>query len=81
MYTLLQYVAIRNLFSVALKIKVHNEIHNTAKNCTTKCTTNCTTYLKTYFSLCLGFVKKTKNKVYIPNGVFMLLVEGLYILR
>lgn len=56
--------------------KLHNKMRNKLYNLF-----DYKTYLKINFSLCLRFVKQTKNKIYISNGVFMLLIEGLYILH
>ena len=46
--------------------EVHKEMHNVLHN---------EIYWKIEFSMCFGFVKYAKNKVYILNWVLTLLVE------
>ena len=46
--------------------KLHNEVHKVLQNKIS---------WKIEFSLCFGFAKQAKNKVYILNWAFKLLVE------
>ena len=63
----LGYITIWNLFSLG---KLHNEMHNEVHN-----VLNSKIYWKVEFSLCFGLVEKGKNKVFILNWVFKLLLE------
>ena len=49
--------------------KLHNEMHNVLHN---------KIYWKIEFSMCFGFVKQSKNKVYILKWVFELLVKRFH---
>ena len=69
-----------------LQIKLHKKTQNTAQNCTTKCPMKYTacciiTFIEKLIFLCIfDFVKLTKNKIYILNEVFKLLLTDVIML-
>ena len=71
-----------NFILPCLQTKLYKKTHNTAQNCTKMCATCCTIrffekviFLCVLVSLCFSFVKQVKDKNFILNLVFKLLVE------